>query len=380
VDNTKRRPRVAVSPSQQVPGELLNPPRSAIRGSLLQTSENQPSGAVLLLAIQLPGSAGRQDLRLSAARDSSLVRNLAKGLSTRTGAIKLSMVVVIGLIVLKVLVSIVSGSISIAAQAADSFLDTFSIVLTLAALKSAATPADEEHQFGHGKAEGLAAMVQAILVLGAGGLIVRSAIQRIIHSTVIRPDEGMAVMLVSVVASLFLSRHLRRVARASGSTVIDALASNISADVYSAAGVLLGLLLVRTTGVAVLDPIIALIVASFVLKAGYEVAVRAIHELSDYALPGDEQERLRKSLNGHSPRIVEFHAIRTRRAGSERFIDLHIVTPRNHGIAEVHELCDHLEQDIKAAVQNANVTIHAEPCSPMDCPRCSIGGCDLRST
>jgi cation diffusion facilitator family transporter len=290
------------------------------------------------------------------------------------------MVVVVGLIVLKVLVSIVSGSISIAAQAADSFLDTFSIVLTLAALKRGATPADEEHQFGHGKAEGLAAMVQAILVLAAGGLIVRSAIQRIIHSTVIRPDEGMAVMLVSVVASLFLSRHLRRVARASGSSVIDALASNISADVFSAAGVLLGLVLVRITGVAVLDPIIALIVAGFVLKAGYEVAVRAIHELSDYALPDDEQERLRKSLNGHSPRIVEFHAIRTRRAGSERFVDLHIVTPRNHGIAEVHELCDHLEQDIKAEIQNANVTIHAEPCTPADCPRCSIGGCDLRST
>ncbi|MBN1376318.1 MAG: cation transporter [Dehalococcoidia bacterium] len=299
-------------------------------------------------------------------------------ISTRDGAIKLSLFVVIGLIVLKVAVSVISNSISIFAQAADSFLDIFSIAITFIALKMAVAPADEEHPFGHGKAESLAAIIQAILILGAGGFIIYSAIQRIIHSTTIEPDEGMAVMIISIIASFLLSRHLRRVARDTGSTAIDASARNISADVYSAAGVLLGLLIVRITNLVILDPIIALVMAGFVLKAGYEVTVRSIHELMDHTLPKEEQETLINCIKLHSTQLVGFHAVRTRRAGSERFIDLHIVMPRNYSIEVVHAMCDHLEQDIKDKITSANVIIHEEPCRPRDCIRCSITNCDLR--
>jgi cation diffusion facilitator family transporter len=304
--------------------------------------------------------------------------NLTRSISTRTGAVKLSMVVVIGLIILKVVVSIISRSISVSAQATDSFLDIFSIGITLIAVKMSEAPADEEHPFGHGKAEGLAAMIQAILVLGAGGFIIYSAIKRIIHSTAIEPDEGMVVMVVSIIASFFLSRHLRRVAKATGSTAIDASARNISADVYSAAGVLLGLLVVRLTKLDILDPIIALIMAGFVLKAGYEVTIRALHELIDYTLPKEEQEILNNCIKVHNTQLVDFHALRCRRAGSERFIDLHIVMPRNYSVEKAHAMCDHLEQDIKSNITNANVIIHAEPCNSRDCIQCSITICDLR--
>jgi len=111
-----------------------------------------------------------------------------KSISTRTGAVKLSMVVVVCLIILKVVVSIISRSISISAQAADSILDIFSIGITMFALNMSIAPADEEHPFGHGKAEGLAAFIQAILVLGAGGFIIYSSIHRIIHSITIEPE------------------------------------------------------------------------------------------------------------------------------------------------------------------------------------------------
>jgi len=308
------------------------------------------------------------------------MRNLLRSISTRTGAVKLSMVVVICLIILKVVVSIISRSISISAQAADSLLDIFSIGITFIALNMAIAPADEEHPFGHGKAEGLAAMIQAILVLGAGGFIIYSSIQRIIHSTAIKPDEGMVVMLISIITSFFLSRHLRRVAKATGSTAIDASARNISADVYSAAGVLLGLLMVRLTKLVIFDPIIALIMAGFVLKAGYEVTIRAIHELIDYALPKEEQEILNNCLKVHSTQLVNYHSVRSRRAGNERFIDLHMVMPRNTTVENAHAMCDHLEQDIKDKITSANVIIHAEPCNSEDCIQCSITGCDLRAT
>ena len=308
------------------------------------------------------------------------MRNLMKSISTSTGAVKFSMVIVICLIILKVVVSIITHSISITAQAADSFLDIFSIAITLIALSMSVAPADEEHPFGHGKAEGLAAMVQAILVLGAGCFIIYSSIGRIIYRTEIKPDEGIAVMIISIITSLFLSRHLRRVAKSTGSTAIDASARNISADVYSAAGVLLGLMIVRLTNLVILDPIIALIMAGFVLKAGYEVAVRAIHELIDYALPKEEQKILNDCLKVHYTQIVEYHAVRSRRAGHERFIDLHIVMPRNVSFEDAHAMCDHLEQDIKEKIINANVIIHAEPCNTENCIHCSIEGCDLHHT
>lgn len=306
------------------------------------------------------------------------MRNLIKSISTRTGAAKFSMVVIICLIFLKVVVSIISHSISISAQAADSILDIFSIGITLLALNMSVTPADDDHPFGHGKAEGLAAFIQAILVLGAGGFIIYTAINRIIHSTTIKPDEGIIVMIISIITSILLSRHLHRVARATGSTAIDASARNISADVYSAAGVLLGLLIVRLTKLVILDPIIALIMAGFVLKAGREVTIRAIHELIDYALPKEEQDILNNCLDAHNTQIVEYHSVRSRRAGNERFIDLHIVMKRNISFENVHDMCDHLEKDIKEKLTNANVIIHAEPCSSENCIHCSIIICDLR--
>ncbi|MBI2854947.1 MAG: cation transporter [Chloroflexi bacterium] len=303
-----------------------------------------------------------------------------RSISTGIGAVKLSMVVVISLILLKLVVSVLSNSISIAAQATDSVLDIVSIAITYVALKMSITPADEKHPFGHGKAEGLAAMIQAILVLGAGGFIIYSAIQRIVRGTAIQPDEGMAVMGVSIVASYLLSRHLRLVAKATGSTAIDASARNIGADVYSAVGVLLGLLLVRLTKLVILDPIVALIMAGFVLKAGYEVTVRAFHEIVDYSLPRGEQEVLDSCLRAHEDQLVGYHSMRSRRAGSERFIDLHLVMPRDYSVEKAHAVCDHLEQDIRQKIANANVTIHAEPCNSEDCVRCSIVSCDLRAS
>ncbi|MBN1644100.1 MAG: cation transporter [Dehalococcoidales bacterium] len=306
------------------------------------------------------------------------MRNWAKSLSTPTGAAKLALAVVISLIILKVVMSVLSRSISISAQAADSFLDLFSIGITYFAVRISSTPADEEHHFGHGKMEGVAALIQAALVLTAGGFIIYSAVQRLITSVVIKPDEGMVVMAVSLIASFFLSRHLRRVAKTTGSTAIAASASNISADVYSAAGVLLGLLAVRLTGWVILDPIIALIMAVFVLKAGYEVAIRAFRELTDYTLPLEEQKILTDCIREHITQLVDFHAVRSRRAGRERFVDLHLVMPRNISVEESHRRCDHLEQDIKAKLPNTSVVIHVEPCTGSDCPRCSIANCNLR--
>ena len=307
-----------------------------------------------------------------------MLKRISSAISTRSGAAKLALGVVISLIILKVIVAVISRSISIVAQATDSFLDLFSIGITVIAVRMSIAPADREHPFGHGKMEGVSALIQAFLVLGAGAFIIYSAIQRIINRTVIEPDAGMIVMVVSIIASFLLSRHLRRVAKATESTAIDASAQNISADVYSAAGVLVGLLAVRLTKWEILDPIVALIMVVFVLKAGYSVVVRALHELTDYSLPKQEQEILNNCIREHFTDLVSFHAVRSRRAGSERFIDLHLVMPRDVSVEKAHRMCDLLEKDIKTKLPNSNVTIHVEPCAENDCVNCEIDVCDLR--
>ena len=292
--------------------------------------------------------------------------------STRIGAAKLSLIVVIGLIVLKVGVGIITGSLSILAQAADSFLDMFAVATTFLAIRIATKPADGEHPFGHGKVENIAAIVQALLIFTAGGLIIYSAIQRITTGTTLAlPEAGIGVMLVSVIASILLSRHLRRVARATDSIALEANAHNIATDVYSAAAVMVGLLVVRFTGLSIIDPIIALLVALFILKVAYDVLRRSYGGLIDVKLPEAEVNIIRSSIVEHGGRVVGFHKLRTRKSGNQRHVDLHLVMPREASIEEAHRFCDHLEQDIGNQLRHTSVTIHVEPCND-ECDHCAV--------
>ena len=297
--------------------------------------------------------------------------------STRSGAAKLALVVVIGLIVLKVIVVVITGSISIIAQAVDSFLDLFAIVITFFAISIATKPADEEHPFGHGKVENIAAIVQAVLIFTAGGLIIYSAVHRIIAGVTVELTEaGIGVMLVSIIASIFLSRHLLKVSQAVDSIALQASAHNIAADVYSAAAVLAGLIAIRFTGLNILDPIIALLVALFILKVAYDVLRRSFGGLIDVKLPEAEEVEIKSCIVEHYSEVVCFHELRTRKAGSWRFIELHLVMPKNASVEEAHKMCDHLEQDIETRLLHTSVTIHVEPCS-IECDQCTIF-CSLR--
>jgi cation diffusion facilitator family transporter len=290
--------------------------------------------------------------------------------STRSGAAKLSLIVVTGLIGLKVGVAVITGSISITAQAVDSFLDLFAVAIIFFAVGIAARPADEKHPYGHGKVEDMAAVVQAILIFAAGGLIIYSAVLRIITGTTIELTEvGMGVMLVSVVASLFLSRHLRRVSQATDSIALEASARNIAVDVYSAAAVLVGLLLIRFTGLQIFDPIIALLVALFILKVAYDVLTRSFGRLIDVKLSEAEENIIRASIMECAGEVVGFHELRTRKAGNQRYIDLHLVMPKDASVEEAHRLCDELERDMKTRLSYTTVLIHVEPCSE-ECSQC----------
>jgi cation diffusion facilitator family transporter len=293
--------------------------------------------------------------------------------SGSSGAARLSLIVVIGLVVVKVVVSAITGSLSILAQAVDSFLDLFAVIITFMAVRIAARPADEEHPFGHGKAENVAAIIQAILIFFAGGSIIYTAVQRARADTTVEIAEaGIAVMVVSIIASFLLSRHLHRVARREESAALEANARNISADVYSAAAVLVGLVLVRITGLDIIDDILAGIVALFILKVGFDVLRNSFGGLVDVKLPKDEEDKIRAAITEHfGSEVVGFHKLRTRKAGNQRYIDLHLVMPRHISIEGAHLMCDHLEKDMKRHFPNTDTTIHVEPCDG-NCEVCHL--------
>lgn len=299
--------------------------------------------------------------------------------STPRGAARLMLIVVVALIVLKIAVAIITGSISILAQAADSSLDLVAVIITFITVRVATKPADEEHPFGHGKMENIAAAVQALLIFTAAGLIIYSALQRLQQGTVVAlPEYGIGVMLVSMTASILLSRHLRRVARANDSLVLEANAHNITGDILSTAAVMLALVLVRFTGWVIVDPLIAITVALLILRSAYGVLRKAFGGLVDTRLPEGEEEIIKKAIIEHSHETVAFHNLRTRKAGRQRYVDLHLVMSRDTSLEEAHRMCDHLETDIMSKLPNSNVTIHVEPCSE-ECEHCNVV-CQLRES
>ena len=293
--------------------------------------------------------------------------------SGKSGATRLSIIVVISLIVLKAAVSIITGSLSIMAQAVDSFLDLFAVIVTFLAVRFSSKPADAKHPFGHGKAENVAAVIQAILIFVAGASIIYSAVVRAETASALDATEiGMAVMAVSILASIFLSRHLRKVAKQEDSMALEANAHNIATDVYSASAVLLGLIVVRFTGLDIIDDILAGIVALFILKVGFDIVRNSFGGLVDVKLPEDEETKIKAAITEHfGGEVVSFHKFRTRKAGNQRYIDLHLVMPKHITLEEAHDMCDHLEKDVKAHLKRTDITIHVEPCNGK-CAACEI--------
>lgn len=298
-------------------------------------------------------------------------------LATKENAAKLSIASVSLLIVLKVVASILTGSISIRADAVHSALDLIAAVTTFIGVRISGRPADEQHPFGHGKAENVSSVVVAGLIFTAAGIIIYTAVRRLIAGA---PLEligiGIYVTAAAIAINILISRYLLRVSRDTDSPALEADAHHLFSDVLSSVAVLVGLIVVRLTGLNILDPIIALLVALFILKVGYDTLRKSFGGLIDVRLPEREEVEIKSCIIEHYSELVSFHKLRTRKAGSQRYIDLHLVMPKNASIEEAHRMCDHLEQDIENRLRHTSVTIHVEPCR-IECDQCQIS-CSLR--
>lgn len=297
-------------------------------------------------------------------------------LSSKTGVAAVSVAVNVVLVLLKLAVGFAIGSVGVISEAVHSAIDLVAAVMALFAVRNSARPPDEDHHFGHGKVESLAGVAQALLIFLAALLIINEAVQKLLHGVELPAvDLGIAVMVVSTVANLAAARWVMRVARAADSMALEADAWHHTTDVLTSAGVALGLVVVRFTGLSVLDPLIAIAVALFICKAAYDITRRSLADLLDTSLPEDEQKRIRRVLDRHSEEmaeIVDYHRLRSRKAGAERHVDLHLVVKRDATVQESHELCDHLEEHLREELGPVSLNIHVEPCEE-PCARCDTG-------
>ncbi len=291
--------------------------------------------------------------------------------STKAGASRLLIGVVVALIAVKVVVAWLTGSLSVVAQAADSLLDLIAGIVTFLAIRMAVVPADREHPYGHGKWEDIAGAAQGILIMIAGGIIIYASIRRILVGAVIELTEvGIVVMAVSILASILLSRHLLKVARATGSVALEANARNIAADVYSALAVLVGLVAVRLTNLSYIDSIVAIGVAGYIIQLGYKTISKPLSGLVDARLSPEQETVIKDCLEGYAGWVAGFHKLRTRRSGSHHYVDLHLVFAREISLERAHEICSQIETDIKNRLPGSSIVIHAEPCDER-CEQCS---------
>ena len=262
------------------------------------------------------------------------------------------------------------GSISVLSEAFHSGIDLLAAVITNYSVKKAGKPADEVHKFGHGKFENVSGTVEAILIFIAAIIILYKAGEKILtRGEVEFVGAGIVIMGISIVVNFYVSRKIMKVARKAESIALEADAYHLTTDVYTSVGVFIGLVLIQITKNPIFDPVFAIIVALIILKASYDLTKRSVSGIMDVKLSDKEENIIKSIIAEHYSEYAEYHDLRTRISGAERFVDLHLVVPKNQHVADAHEFCDHLEKDIKEKIPNLSILIHIEPCET-DCEIC----------
>ena len=280
------------------------------------------------------------------------------------------------LVIFKLIAGIITGSVSILSEAIHSGLDLLAAIIAFISVRISARPPDDEHRYGHGKFENISGTIEALLIFVAAIWIMAEAYQKLIGGGEVHTlGVGVLVMAIASLANWIISNMLMKVAIKTESVALEADAMHLRTDVYTSVGVLIGLGVIAITDIQILDPIIAIGVALLITKAAWDITVKSFSPLLDSALPIDEEEQIMEALSLIKPNgLLGFHDLRTRRAGSERYVDMHVVVPRHLTITEVHELCDQVEIKITERLPMVSVLVHAEPCEDTDCITCA--GCE----
>jgi cation diffusion facilitator family transporter len=267
------------------------------------------------------------------------------------------------LILAKLIAGTVTGSVAILTEAVHSAIDLVASIVAFFSVRKAGEPADDSHRYGHDKIENLSAAIEAILILVGAAAIAFAAVRRLLeHGRVHTVGLGIAVVALSMVLNLVVSQSIGRSARITGSPALTGDAAHLQADALTSGTVLVGLILVDVTGRSWIDPVVALIVAAAIVVPGLRLLLRSSRILVDEALPEEEIELIRSVITASTDHgVAGFHELRTRRAGSRRYVDLHLQFRAGTSLESAHRAAHELQDAIRERLAGTDVLIHLEP-------------------
>jgi cation diffusion facilitator family transporter len=265
-------------------------------------------------------------------------------------------------IVLKAFAWRLTDSVGLLSDAIESFVNLAGALMALGMLSVAARPADDSHAYGHTKAEYFSSAFEGVLILAAAVWIAMEAVERLTDPRPIGSASiGLAVAALATAVNLATARILMSVGREAKSIALEADAHHLFTDVWTSIGVIAGVGLVWVTGWLWLDPTIALLVAANIVWTGWHLARRSAAGLMDASLPGAELKQIEAILAAYRQQGLEFHALRTRQAGSRAFVTMHVLVPGAWTVQQGHEWSERIEADLRRALPGVHVTTHIEP-------------------
>ena len=265
------------------------------------------------------------------------------------------------LIVFKLIAGLFMNSVSVISEAIHSFIDLLASLIAFFSIKKASIIEDKEHPFGYGKYENVSGFIEAILILFAAILIVYESVSKLLSGNDIKDTlPGIIVMLVASAVNLVISRILLKVSKKTCSIALEADSMHLLTDVYTSLGVFAGLILVRFTGIKIIDPIAAIFVAILIGKTSIKLIRKSMVNLVDSALPEEDIQIILSVISSHSE-VINYHKLRTRQSGSKKEIDIHIRLDKDLPLYKAHEVSRIIQSELSERLLNSYITIHEEP-------------------
>jgi cation diffusion facilitator family transporter len=276
------------------------------------------------------------------------------------------------LVIIKLIVGFAIGSISVISEAIHSGVDVFAAIVAVVGVQRSSEPADREHAFGHGKFDNVSGLFQALLIFVAAGWILWEGVIKLIKPMALEaPMSGVMVMLISAVVNAVVARILFVVGNKTDSLALKADAWHCWTDVYTSAGVMAGLGTIwlgerffPSLRLYWVDPVAAIVVALFIVRAAWNLTRESLRDLLDVSIPASEEDEIKSILTGE-PRVKGFHNFRTRKSGIVRLVEFHIYVEPGMPVSESHKLNHEIAAAVRTRFPGAQVMVHIEPCKPI---------------
>ncbi len=266
------------------------------------------------------------------------------------------------LIIFKVIAGMLSGSVSIISEAIHSSMDLAASVVAFFSVRQSAKPADKEHPYGHGKIENISGIVEGLLIFVAAAMIIFEAYKKIFEPAEIEQAfVAIAVMFAAAAINLLVSRKLYKVSQEEDSMALEADALHLKTDVYTSLGVGVGIVLIKATGLIILDSIVAILVASLIIKEAWELTKNAFNYLLDARVSDEQENEIIKIIEAHNSEFIEYHKLKTRKSGNMLHIDFHITVDPELTVKETHKIIGSLKKDMNDRFKNTRVNVHIDP-------------------